>query len=227
MRKLQKTYTNISQKSKKSIVVPKIRLTYKEKALPLHRITKTDKDMDFKNYKDNFDRIQKERKELDRQEAALSDNWLEDFKELNKTEKFFKDKNTYMYAHKYKETANGPEECDGPLHYHVFRGFTVMMEEPRFGPIMSHNVILDTQTLLETVTEEEFTENINILVREMLTEKFSRLKGETNENRFHEHNIDLHNYKEIFGKYGELFTKENRQLFKEITDKLENEYEKY
>ncbi len=176
--------------------------------------------MNFKNYKDKFERIQKERKELDRQEITLSENWLEDFKELNKTEKFFKCKNTYMYAHKYKETVNGYEECNEPLHYHVFRGFTVITEIPQFGPTMAYNVILDTQTILETVTEEEFTENINIQAREMLTEKIRSLKGETHENKYHEHNLDFYNYKEIFRKYGELFTKENRQLFKEITDKL-------
>lgn len=169
--------------------------------------------MDFKKYNEEYSRIEKERKALDRKEQSLSNKFVNDLIKLNRKCKFFKTKDLYFHLDSHWKSAN---KCDDsgyePNHYHAFNGFRVYTGRKKNIPIMLFPVYLDLSSSIEPCGEEEFVMEVNKKIKKILDKELSEMGA--NEPRYY-----YWKYTELFDRYGKYFSEENKKTLDEIKKK--------
>lgn len=169
--------------------------------------------MDFNKYNEEYSRIVKERKALEREEQILSNKFVNDLIKMNRKCKFFKTKDVYTYLDSHWKSS---EKCDAsydePNHIHAFNGFSVYTGRKKNIPTLLQKVYLDLSCSLEPCGEDEFVTEVNKILKNVLDKHLSEMGDD-------EHTYYYSSYIKMFEKYGEYFSEENHETLNKIKEK--------
>lgn len=125
--------------------------------------------MDFKKYNEDYSRIEKERKALDRREQSLSNKFVNELIRMNRKCKFFKTKDVYIYLDSHWKSS---ETC------HIFNGFSVYTGKRKDKPTLLMQVHVDLSDSMEPCGEEEFVREVHKKVKKTLDKYLSEMEGD-------------------------------------------------
>lgn len=162
--------------------------------------------MDFKKYNEEYSRIEKERKALDRKEQSLLNKFVNELIRMNRKCKFFKTKDVYIYLDSHWKSIG---------ERHIFNGFSVYTGKRKDKPTLLLQVHVDLSDSMEPCGEEEFVMEVNKKVKKTLDKYLSEM--EENEPSYY-----YWKYTKLFDRYGKYFSEENHETLNKILEKCED-----